>query len=87
MNLFFLSLAIIFCGGLLSLVFWRQFALMKTIGVIGIAGGCLLGLFDAGSRLFRPGTDTAAFNYLKTFSGCHLRCLPVSRPLQLPLYG
>ena len=36
MNLFFISLAVIFCGGLLSLVFWRQFALMKTIGVIGI---------------------------------------------------
>ena len=68
MNLFFLSLAIIFCGGLLSLVFWRQFALMKTIGVIGIAGGCLLGLIDAGTKLFHSAPHTATFAYLKTFS-------------------
>jgi hydrogenase-4 component B len=68
MNLFFLSLAIIFCGGLLSLVFWRQFVLMKSIGVIGIAGGCLLGLIDAGTKLFRPGPYTAAFDYLNAFS-------------------
>ena len=68
MNLFFPSLAIIFCGGLLSLVFCRQFALMKTIGVIGIAGGCLLGLIDAGTKLFRPEPYTAAFEYLNAFS-------------------
>lgn len=68
MNLFFLSLAIIFCGGLLSLVFWRQFTLMKTIGVIGIAGGCLLGLIDAGTKLFHSAPYTATFDYLKTFS-------------------
>jgi hydrogenase-4 component B len=68
MNLFFLSLAIIFCGGLLSLVFWRQFTLMKTIGVIGIAGGCLLGLIDAGTKLFRSAPSAASFDYLKTFS-------------------
>jgi hydrogenase-4 component B len=68
MNLFFLSLAIIFCGGLLPLIFWRQFALMKTIGVVAIAGGCLLGLIDAGTKLFRPGNYSAAFEYLNTFS-------------------
>lgn len=50
------------------MVFWRQFALMKTIGVIGIAGGCLLGLMDAGIKLFRPASDTATFDYLQTFS-------------------
>jgi hydrogenase-4 component B len=68
MNLFFLSLAIIFCGGFLPLIFWRQFALMKVIGILGIAGGCLLGLIDAGAKLFRPGPYTAAFDYLNTFS-------------------
>ena len=68
MNLFFLSLAIIFCGGLLSLILWRQFALMKTIGVIGIGGGCLLGLIDAGTKLFHPGPYTAVFEYLNAFS-------------------
>ena len=68
MNLFFLSLAIIFCGGLLTLVFWRQFILMKSIGVIGIAGGCSLGLIDAGTKLFSPTPATVAFAYLRTFS-------------------
>ncbi len=68
MYLFFLSLAIIFCGSLLSLTFWRHFTLMKIIGILAIAGGCLLGLVDAGTKLFRPGPYTAAFEYLNTFS-------------------
>jgi hydrogenase-4 component B len=68
MNLFFLSLAFIFCGGLFSLIFWRHFVLMKTIGILAIGGGCLLGLIDAGTKLFRPGPYTAAFDYLNTFS-------------------
>jgi hydrogenase-4 component B len=68
MNLFFLSLAIIFCGGLLSLVFWRQFVLMKTIGILAIGGGCLLGLVDAGFKLFEPDPYTAVFDYLNAFS-------------------
>ena len=68
MNLFFLSLAIIFCGGFLSLIFWRQLTLMKTIGVIGIGGGCLLGLIDAGTKLMHPGPYTAVFEYLRAFS-------------------
>jgi hydrogenase-4 component B len=68
MNLFFLSLAIIFCGGLLPLIIWRQFAMMKAIGVVAIAGGCLLGLIDAGTKLFRPGPYSAAYEYLNAFS-------------------
>ncbi len=68
MNLFFLSLAIIFCGGLLSLIFYRQFNLMKTIGILAIGGGSLLGLIDAGTQLFQPGPYRAAFDYLNVFS-------------------
>ena len=68
MNLFFLSLAFIFGGGLLSLIFKRQFALMKAIGTMAIAGGCLLGLIDAGTKLFRPEPYSAVFDYLKAFS-------------------
>ena len=68
MHLFFLPLAIIFCGGFLPLIFWRHFTLMKSIGILAIAGGCLLGLVDAGTKLFRPGPYTAAFEYLNTFS-------------------
>jgi hydrogenase-4 component B len=68
MNLFFLSLAIIFCGGLLSLIFWRQFTLMKISGVLAIGAGCLLGLIDAGTKLFNPGPYAASFKYLNAFS-------------------
>ena len=68
MYLFFLPLAIIFCGGFLPLIFWRHFTLMKSIGILAIAGGCLLGLIDAGTKLFKPGPYTAAFEYLNTFS-------------------
>jgi len=68
MSHFFLSLVIIFGGGLLSLIFWRQFALMKAIGVLAIGGGCLLGLIDAGTKLFSPGPYTAVFDYLNAFS-------------------
>jgi hydrogenase-4 component B len=68
MNHFFLSLAIIFCGGLFPLIFWRQFTPMKIIGILGIGGGCLLGLIDAGAKLFHPEPDIAAFDYLNTLS-------------------
>jgi hydrogenase-4 component B len=68
MNLFLLSLVIMFCGGLLSLIFWRHFVLMKIIGIMAIGGGCLLGLIDAGTKLFRPGPYTAAIDYLNAFS-------------------
>jgi hydrogenase-4 component B len=68
MHLFFLSLAIIFCGGLLPLIFWRQFNMMKIIGILGIGSGCLLGLIDTGTKLFNPGPYAASFDYLNTFS-------------------
>ena len=68
MNLFFLSLAIIFCGGLLPLIFWRHFTLMKISGILAIGGGCLLGLIDAGTKLFNPAADAVSFRYLNAFS-------------------
>ena len=68
MNLFFLSLAIIFCGGLLPLIFRRQFTLMKISGILAIGGGCLLGLIDAGTKLFNPGPYAASFDYQNAFS-------------------
>ena len=39
MYLFFLSLAIIFCGGVLPLIFWRQFTpIRRTVFIIGTFG-------------------------------------------------
>ncbi len=68
MDLFFVSMAIILCGGILPLIFWRQFGAMKFIGVLGIGAGCLLGLSDAVTKLWETGTYSASFSYLNTFS-------------------
>jgi len=68
MNLFFLSILIIASGGILPLLSFRQFTLMKTIGVLGISAGCCMGMLDALSRLTHDGTATASFAYLSTLS-------------------
>jgi hydrogenase-4 component B len=68
MNLFFLSILIIASGGILALLLWRQFAVMKTIGVLGISAGCFLGLIDAVSKLFDPGPHSFSIHYLNVLS-------------------
>jgi len=68
MVLFWVSLGIIIAGGFLPLLLKRQFLLMKTVSVFGIAAGCLLGLICAGWNLFLSGNMTASFDYLTAFS-------------------
>jgi hydrogenase-4 component B len=68
MDLFFLSLVLIFSGGVLSPIVNRQFTAMKLAAVIPISAGCLLGLVDAGSKLIHAGTYNASFAYLNAFS-------------------
>jgi len=68
MHHFFLSLALIVCGGVLPLFLWRHFFLMRALAVSAMGAGCLLGLLDAGAQLFIPETDGVAFTYLNTFS-------------------
>ncbi|NQT10599.1 MAG: hydrogenase [Desulfobacteraceae bacterium] len=68
MNLFFLSLLIIFAGGLFAPLIRRQFFMMKIFSVFTIVAGCILGLVDAGSKLISPGEYVASFKYLKSFS-------------------
>jgi hydrogenase-4 component B len=63
MEYFFVSLVLIICGGILPLFLCRQFILMKAVAVIGIGSGCLLGLFDAGMKLFHPGNYTVPVDY------------------------
>jgi len=41
---------------------------MKSVGVLGIGAGCLIGLSDAVSKLLHGGVYSATFNYLNTFS-------------------
>ena len=41
---------------------------MKTIGVLGISAGCLLGLTDALSKLLNPGEYSFSIHYLNVLS-------------------
>ncbi|MFH0729917.1 MAG: proton-conducting transporter membrane subunit [Pseudomonadota bacterium] len=68
MVLFFLSILLIFSGGVFALIFYRHFSLMKTIGVLPISIGCALGLIDAGSKLFDSTSSMSSFNFLHAFS-------------------
>ncbi len=54
MDLFFLSVLIIFLGGILPLFVRRQFAVIKFLGVFGMGAVCLLGLIDSGLKLAQP---------------------------------
>ena len=68
MNSFFLSIALICCGGFAALFLWRQFLLMKAATVSVISIGCAIGLFDALAKLLHPGSYAASFDYLNLFS-------------------
>ncbi|MDX9786466.1 MAG: proton-conducting transporter membrane subunit [Desulfobacterales bacterium] len=68
MDLFFSSVLLILAGGVFALYFWRQFHLMKTVGVAAVSIGCALGVMDAGAKLFDQQTSSASFVYLHSFS-------------------
>jgi hydrogenase-4 component B len=68
MNQLFLSILVIGCGGILPLFLWRQFALMKAVGVLAIGGGCLLGLVDAWAKLSSPAKAANELSDLGNFS-------------------
>jgi len=68
MNSFTLSMALICCGGLAALIFWRQFIFMKTAAVGFIGAGCALGLADALTKLLHPGPYAVSLKYLNLFS-------------------
>ena len=63
MDHFFLSLGLIFLGGVLALLLWRQFGLMKALAVPITSAGCLLGLIDAGKVLYHTGANRAVYDY------------------------
>ncbi len=68
MSHFFFAVALIVYGGLVPLFFWRHFVYMKAAGVLLIGLGCLIGLVDAGFKLFDPQLTSASFSYLNTLS-------------------
>lgn len=68
MEIFFSSVLLILAGGGVALFAWKNFSFMKTVGVAAISTGCLLGLMDAGAKLFGQKTCSASFAYLNSFS-------------------
>ena len=68
MVLFILAVAMILCGGILPLLFWRQFGFSKALSLATIGAGCLVGVIDAGAKLHQQGTYSVAYSYLNTFS-------------------
>ena len=68
MDFFFLSILMMVAGSAFCLIIHKQFFLMKTVGVLAISAGCMIGLINSLIELFRPGTDAVAVNYLHAFS-------------------
>jgi len=68
MGSFFLSLLLVFTGGLLSLFLYRQFSLMRSSAVLVIGAGCLLGLRDAIGKLVDAGVSAVSIDYLNIFA-------------------
>ncbi len=71
MELFFLSLLLIFSGGALALILQRFFTPMKAAAALFIAAGCLLGLIHAGLWMARSGEAAAtvySIEYLNAFT-------------------
>ncbi|MBU8849078.1 MAG: hydrogenase, partial [Desulfobacterales bacterium] len=68
MSQFFVSILIIFAGGLFSLFLARQFKLMKIVAVFLLSTGCFLGLIDAATKLLHSGSEAVSFKYLNSFS-------------------
>ncbi len=69
MNTLFLSLSVIFAGGLVALFLRRQFILMKLASIVTISAGCILGLYSSLSRLHCSSTvATASWDWLHIFT-------------------
>ena len=68
MTLFFISMAIISCGGVLSLLTFRQTALSKIMVILLISTGCLCGLVDSVTTLMHPEIQRASISFLHGLS-------------------
>ncbi len=68
MSQFFMAILLIIFGGVLALILARQAKLMKSIAVLSLSAGCLLGLIDTGTKLMGSGVYTASFEFLKVFT-------------------
>ncbi|MBI9083771.1 MAG: hydrogenase [Desulfobacterales bacterium] len=65
MDFFFLANLVITCGGTAALLTRKRFKIMKTISVLALVSGCLIGFADALARLMVPGNSTAAVDLMQ----------------------
>ena len=68
MDLFFFANLIIAAGGIAALLTWRQFHLMKTVSVVALVSGCLVGFADATAKLINPVGFFATVGFWDVFS-------------------
>jgi len=68
MNLFFLSLLIIFAGGVIAPFLRRHLTIMRWLSVSCMVAGSLTGLVDSGIILMSSGEYSTSFTYLKFLS-------------------
>jgi len=68
MNLFFVSLLIVFAGGLLAPLLRHHFTTMKWLTVTTMVAGSFVGLIDSGTKLMSSVECTRSFTYLKFLS-------------------
>ncbi len=68
MDFFFIANLIIAGGGLLALLTWKQFNLMRGLSVLALAAGCLIGFLDALDKLLHPGAYSASIQFISTSS-------------------
>ncbi len=67
MDTLFVSISTILAGGVVGLLLYRQFTLMKLASIITTSVGCGIGLFYALPKLLSGATATAQYNWLHIF--------------------
>ncbi|WP_163336765.1 proton-conducting transporter membrane subunit [Desulfopila sp. IMCC35008] len=68
METFFLSLTVLFAGGLFSLITFRQFSLMKAGFIAITTAGCLIGLYSIFAPLQGAAAVKLSYPWLQTFT-------------------
>lgn len=87
MTIFFLSLALISAGGVVTLLLSGRFILMKTVAIASIVCGCGLGCYSAISMLLHPGpAPSITWQWLHIFT-LSLRIDAISAFFLIPVFA
>lgn len=86
MSLFLLSFILIMGGGLMPLLCYRHFSLMKKLTIGVLSCGCLTGFTGAVLKLFYPVKDMFSVNYLHFFT-ISIKIDALSAFFMIPILG